>query len=94
LPFTLAKPAGCEDGIEQISTTQVVIYPNPATDTFNFNIEGEVLNVKIFDMTGRLIQTEIQPKSNTINISSLTKGIYNVLITGVNQNYTSTLSVE
>ena len=94
LSFTLAKPAGCEDGIGQISATQVVIYPNPASDTFNFNIEGEVLNVKIFDMTGRLIQTEIQPKNNTINISSLPKGIYNVLITGVNQNYTSTLSVE
>ena len=83
-------------GIQPIDSKQakLLIYPNPTNDIFSFNVEGKVLNVKIFDMTGRLVKTEIMPKSNSVNVSSLPKGIYNVLITGAERNYRSSLIVK
>jgi len=83
-------------GIKEISAskTGIAIYPNPTTDIFRYNLEGETLNVKIYDMSGRLLKTEIQPTNKTVNVSSLPKGAYKVLITGVNQTYMSTLIIK
>jgi hypothetical protein len=80
--------------VEQILGKKAVIYPNPATNTFNINIEGEVLNVMIFDVMGRLVKTELHAASKSVDVSSLSKGIYNVLIRSAHQNYQSILIVE
>ena len=78
----------------QGQTTNLVIYPNPATNVFNFIVEGEVLNVKIFDLTGKLMKTELLPKNNSVNVSSLPAGVYKVLITGAERNYSSSLIIK
>ena len=75
-------------------SNKLLIYPNPTNDMFNFKVEGEVLNVKIFDLSGRLVKVELQPKTNQVNVSSLQKGIYKVLITGAKQNYVSSLIIK
>ena len=83
-------------GIEtsKMSTKSVAIYPNPANDRFNFSIEGKVVSVRIFDMSGRLVKEEIQPVSNTVNVNTLKSGIYNVMISTTDANYSSKLSIK
>ena len=83
-------------GIQPVETAKsgLAIYPNPATSVFYFNVEGEVHNVKIFDMSGRLMKTELQPKNNSVNVASLPRGIYKVLVTGDKRNYTSSLIIK
>jgi len=83
-------------GIQPVATPEAkfAIYPNPATNVFYFNVEGKVLNVKIFDLTGRLMKTELLPKNNSVNVSSLPKGIYKVLITEAEHNYSSSLIIK
>ena len=54
----------------------VNIYPNPAVSEFTVKA-GDFVKAEILDMTGRLIKTST---SKTTNISSLSKGIYNVRI--------------
>ena len=76
------------------SKTNFVIYPNPASDIFSFNINEKVNNVKIFDLSGRLVKTESQPTGNSVNVSSLRKGIYKVLITSEKNNYVSSLIIK
>ncbi len=84
-----------ESGIKTIQgSAKIAVYPNPATDKFYFNIEGEVQNVKVFDLTGRLVQVETQLTGNVVNVNSLQKGIYKVLITGANTTYVSSLIIK
>ncbi|WP_455587796.1 ELWxxDGT repeat protein [Bacteroides sp.] len=73
---------------------KVTIYPNPATDKFNFNVQGDVLNVKIYDLSGRVVKEEARPTNNSINISSILKGIYKVMITTTEGNYVSSLIIK
>jgi len=84
------------NGIQSTSApaSEIVIYPNPTSDVFNINVEGEVLNVKIFDLSGRLMKTVLQPENNSVNVSSLPKGIYKVLVTGAKSNHASSLIIK
>ncbi|NVN95770.1 MAG: T9SS type A sorting domain-containing protein [Bacteroidetes bacterium] len=56
------------------------IYPNPATDMVNLNIENPdnaKLTLNIYSMTGKLIRTEmLKQNQSRINIDDLNNGIY------------------
>ncbi len=64
----------------EISESEIKIYPNPASDYFYVNIIKKY-NIQIFDLTGNLIFTKNNcNKNSAININSLNKGIYVVRI--------------
>mgnify|MGYP002966904362 FL=1 len=71
-----------------------VIYPNPASEKFSFNIHGTIISVKIYDVSGRLLKEETQLTENTVDISSLPKGVYQVLFTGTEGSFVSKLLVN
>lgn len=55
------------------------MYPNPATDVLNIKSRENVLNVSVYDLSGKLINV---PFSNgQVNVSMLPKGIYMVIAT-------------
>jgi hypothetical protein len=63
---------------------QLVIYPNPVKESFNISLYGntislDVLNIKVLDLTGRVVL------ENTTNVSELQAGLYLVKITYQNQ---------
>lgn len=63
-------------------TQQLHIYPNPASSMITLLLDtkdGERLNLKIFDATGRLVKQElttIRNQHSELNIEKLSKGIY------------------
>lgn len=74
-----------------IDPSEIKVYPNPARDLLNINIDvlelrGEV-SIKIIDMTGKVLMSFDQESStlNTINISSLGTGHYMMNIS--NEDY-------
>lgn len=73
---------------------ETVIYPNPASEKFSFNIHGTIISVKIYDVSGRLLKEETQLTENTVDISSLPKGVYQVLFTGTEGSFVSKLLVN
>ncbi|MDR1683582.1 MAG: T9SS type A sorting domain-containing protein, partial [Candidatus Symbiothrix sp.] len=82
-------------GIQQPKTvTKAIVYPNPAKDKFGFNVQGQVTSVKILDITGRFMKEEARPAGNTVNVSSLAKGIYKVVITTTEGISTSSLIIK
>ena len=62
--------------INENSTQNVKIYPNPATDAINVST-GQNGILKVFDLTGKIIYTiNLQKGLNNLDISSLKNGMY------------------
>ncbi len=85
-------------GINQINnyqTENIKIYPNPTS--FDLHIETsstERMNIQLFDITGKSITANISfTNSTTINISSLSQGIYFLKITDMNSGMIKTQKV-
>ena len=58
------------------SKSKVLIYPNPFNENLNISTEnGGVVN--FYDLSGKLVSTSVLMKgTNSLNKSSLTKGVY------------------
>lgn len=83
-----------ETAINTVSLrNKIAVYPNPTSDIFRFDLEENVLNVCVFDLTGRIVKQEI-PLGNAVNVSSLTKGMYKVVITTAKGTYISSLIIK
>jgi hypothetical protein len=64
------------------SATDVVIYPNPATNVLN--IQGfELTSVQVYSISGTMMISETAPYSNRIDVSNLPFGIYIIKMTDV-----------
>jgi len=65
---------------DKFTKTSFTIYPNPATDVLNISLENDVLleNVTIYNNLGQKIKSL---KQNTVDVSTLAKGLYFVEVT-------------
>ncbi|WP_300672082.1 M1 family aminopeptidase [Soonwooa sp.] len=62
--------------VDDIKTTKIQVYPNPAsTEIFVSNLKKDS-NYQIFSLDGRLIKTGTSESNKAINISNLAKGEY------------------
>ena len=83
-------------GIHTETTNTLQTYPNPAENYIMLEV-SELLNKKtlyrIVDVCGKVVKSDdlgrISNNYQEINISSLTKGIYVIMVTADNQNYMS-----
>ncbi|MDR1543528.1 MAG: T9SS type A sorting domain-containing protein [Prevotellaceae bacterium] len=57
-----------------ISTSQIYLFPNPATDILYISGVSENENVRIFDISGRTVSAQMN--NGAIDVSSLSNGIY------------------
>jgi len=64
-------------GIEEISSNKIRIYPNPAEDYLNIEMEEIPNLVEVINMTGKIILTEkMNSEKFGLDVSHLSKGIY------------------
>lgn len=79
-------------GIEntEISLVQVSAYPNPVTDYLKLSVEMESvedLSFQLFDMQGKLLQSQKLTNSETqINMSELVSAMYFIKVISKNQS--------
>ncbi|KPH14695.1 hypothetical protein AMQ68_04390 [Chryseobacterium sp. ERMR1:04] len=65
-------------GVNEISAKHdVVIYPNPFTDTLTISGDVEVQSVAVYDASGKIIK-EYKGSEKTISLHTLTSGVYMV----------------
>ncbi len=71
-------------GIEQASKTAFSLYPNPAHDEeVSILYHGNNMSLKLYDIWGRLLHTEILPDgqhSHMLTLPALPKGIYTAIL--------------
>lgn len=85
--------------VADVNTENVSVYPNPAADVVNINLNvvdpSSPFDVVITDMTGRVISTESFNSGNIqINTSDLTSGIYTVQVKNGDLISTTKISVK
>jgi hypothetical protein len=64
-----------EDSYDQEEAKEISVYPNPATEIIRFNNISENSLIEITNSFGVRVMS-IKANSNTINVSSLSKGVY------------------
>ena len=65
---------------QEIATNALVAFPNPAQNDFNICVK-EACNYNVYSITGAIVQSGvINSEDNTINISKLASGIYNIQV--------------
>lgn len=71
-------------GVNELSTSESInIFPNPAATVLNIDV-ADVASVVVCDVNGKQVQYSTMKQ---IDISSLSKGVYVVLITSKNQRF-------
>jgi hypothetical protein len=82
-------------GIDELNMTSS-IYPNPASDEVNFNLNGvQMSNIKVYGLDGKLIlDNELNSTSGQINVASLNNGMYICEITSQNGNVVKSTFVK
>jgi hypothetical protein len=69
-------------GIERVgNNAQVLVYPNPATTSFQVSISGKQANICIYDVNGKMVISQVVNDKTTIDTSDLCGGVYTVSIT-------------
>lgn len=69
-------------GLDEGTLDKMNIWPNPASD--EINIPDGIKNIQIFDISGVLVKEEESEQSHsTIDVSSLSAGVYVVRLEGV-----------
>ncbi|WP_313377015.1 S8 family peptidase [Chishuiella sp.] len=56
-----------------VSKSNLIVYPTLAKDIVNIKTDNTIEKVQLYDISGKLISTT---KSNSINVSSLSSGVY------------------
>jgi hypothetical protein len=82
-------------GIDELNMTSS-IYPNPATNEVNFNLNGvQMSNIKVYGLDGKMIlDNELNSTSGQINVASLNNGMYICEITSQNGNVVKSTFVK
>lgn len=66
------NPLSIDDNI----LSDIKIFPNPADTKINISSQLNIDKVDLYDITGKLILTTNKPKSNVIDVSAITNGMY------------------
>ncbi len=81
-------------GQDHLSKNAIAVYPNPAKNVLNFNLpDNQAQTISIYSNLGKLI-SEKKYTDNSVNISGLDKGMYFLVIKGMQKNYHAKFIIE
>lgn len=60
-------------GTGEFTKSKFKLYPNPVSSTLNIEVDSEIETVSIYNQIGQLV---LKAKSNSVDVSNLTSGIY------------------
>ena len=71
-------------GVEQISSLDIKVYPNPASTTVTLELSSDMVKAqfKLLDARGRVVREGIVNNKTTINIKNLSSGMYMIEVVG------------
>jgi dienelactone hydrolase len=90
-----SQPITMTSGLNELFDWQIILYPNPANHVISIESNKKEVNYQILDLNGRTITSnKTFSKLHLVNISLLSKGIYQVEITDGTNKLTKQLVIE
>lgn len=71
-------------GLNEESVNSIKIYPNPASDFINVEVENTIDRIEVRDLSGRLITSTTESK---VDVSQLSKGTYVIKVITLNGDH-------
>lgn len=87
-------------GMNELSTSNLSIYPNPANEEVHVTFEqvAEFMNIELIDATGRVLNNQVSNQMGanliTFNVANLSSGFYTVRLTSSNLSETQKLMIQ
>ena len=81
-------------GMETIRYKEISLYPNPVKQKIYLKSVENIQNVKIYDLTGKIVIEKAGLIGNEIDISNLFSGVYIVNINTENDSFTTKIIKE
>jgi hypothetical protein len=82
-------------GIEQIASSDIRIFPNPASDMITIQATEEINSVTVLNYAGQVIQSsEVNARETSLNSSNWSSGIYFIKIETANGTQMKRISVR
>jgi hypothetical protein len=79
--FETLVGVGVEDPAIQVESSDIVIYPNPARDNINIISSSRIIDIRIFNQVGQMVEyINTSNKHITVNTSKLNTGMYVVQV--------------
>lgn len=78
---------------DKLSEQNISLYPNPTTDLINFTNAAQITSAKITDVNGNEV-LKLNSTTDAVDVSSLSKGIYFVVITALDGTTTNTKLIK
>ncbi|MPT33119.1 MAG: T9SS type A sorting domain-containing protein, partial [Chryseobacterium sp.] len=66
--------------VNDVNKKNMTVYPNPTSDYFIINNANDVVSVKVYDISGKVVKSKLEAVDNRFNISDLENGVYTVSI--------------
>jgi hypothetical protein len=64
-------------GIENVTKSPMIVYPNPSGGIFNIISEGnEMVSLEVYNLTGGLVTSSVFTQNCTLDLSKYSKGVY------------------
>ena len=74
--------------VDSFLNNQTIIYPNPTSNVLNIESKTNISNIEIIDINGRsLLSKPLDSNSTSINVESLSKGVYFVKVSNEKGNF-------
>jgi hypothetical protein len=68
--------------VSELPNADFVVYPNPASERISVKFEGQAYYAKIVNAAGKVVMMLPRPQlANGIDVSMLTPGLYNFVLT-------------
>lgn len=81
--------------VDDFSTSNVKIYPNPANDFINIESNvNEITEVALYDILGKKVLSQNKLTNNRLDISNLTRGVYFIKINSNGNSITKKIIKE
>lgn len=80
----------CAVGIDDVTSSVLNVYPNPAAESLMIATDGKLVNnnIRVVDMLGKtVLNDKILSNTHRIDINSLSRGMYFLVIDGVDNPY-------
>ena len=83
----------CEDAVEEVTSCNIRLYPNPTNGILNIEGNGE-MTISVMNILGQKVLETTAPDNVTLNLSGLESGVYMVRIETENGTKTEKVNVR